>query len=29
MEIERDFYLLELVSRMGGDLVKVITGIRR
>ena len=29
MEIERDFYLSKLVSRMGGDLVKVITGIRR
>ena len=29
MEIERNFYLSKLVSRMGGDLVKVITGIRR
>ena len=29
MEIERDFYLSKLVSRMGSDLVKVITGIRR
>ena len=29
MEIERNFYLSKLVSRMGGDLVKVVTGIRR
>ncbi len=29
MDIERNFYLSKLVSRMGGDLVKVITGIRR
>ncbi len=29
MEIERNFYLSKLLSRMGGDLVKVITGVRR
>ena len=29
MEIERNFYLSKLVSRMGGELVKVITGIRQ
>ena len=29
MIIARDFYLDELKSRMGGDLVKVVTGVRR
>ena len=29
MEIRRDHYLEELKSRMGGDMVKVITGVRR
>ena len=29
MEIRRDNYLEELKSRMGGDMVKVITGVRR
>jgi len=29
MEIKRDFYLKELISRKGNGLVKVITGIRR
>ena len=29
MEIKRDRYLKELRSRMGGDMVKVVTGVRR
>ena len=29
MEIRRDHYLEELKSRMGGDMVKVIAGVRR
>ena len=29
MEIRRDHYLEELKNRMGGDMVKVITGVRR
>ena len=29
MEIKRDYYLDELKSRMGGEMVKVITGVRR
>ena len=29
MEIRRDRYLEELKVRMGGDMVKVITGVRR
>lgn len=29
MEIERDHYLAELVRHKGGDLVKIVTGIRR
>ena len=29
MEIKRDFYLNQLIGLMGGDMVKVVTGIRR
>ena len=29
MEIKRDVYLNKLISRMGNDLIKVVTGIRR
>ena len=27
MEIQRDFYLNQLIGLMGGDMVKVVTGI--
>lgn len=29
MEIKRDFYLQELIDRMGNGMIKVVTGIRR
>ena len=29
MEIERDYYLKELVDRIDNQLIKIVTGIRR